>query len=267
MKKLVLIVFLLTTALSSTARTIIVYYSSTNNSHTIAQELKKQTGADIIRVEPAEDNVDYNDYSIGLTMMNRIKNNPNYPASYPAIKTPLPENIDEYDTALVVAPLWWNAMAAPLQTFFFQYGDCFTNKNIGLIVSSGESPIEGVVADTKRLIPDGKLLEPALWIIRDKTDQCPSMISQWLKEIRYNEIASIDLITSYDCDVIRYNSDLGQIEITKPFESAQLYSANNGILVNNVKASPMDVSSQTKGLYVLRINNSGKPVVRKLLIR
>ena len=69
-----------------TGKTLIVYYSFTNNSHVIATELQKQTGADILRVEPADENVDYNDYSIGLPMMNIIKAHQDDPASYPAIK-------------------------------------------------------------------------------------------------------------------------------------------------------------------------------------
>ena len=162
--------------------TLIVYYSFTNNSHIIATELRQQTQADILRVEPADENVDYNDYSIGLPMMNLIKEHPEDPASYPAIKTTA-ENLSDYDTVFIVAPLWWNNMAAPLQTFLFRYGAEMEGKYIGLIVSSGESSIEGVEADVKRLIPQGKYLSPSLWILRSRTDQCRTLIEEWLKII------------------------------------------------------------------------------------
>lgn len=163
-------------------KTLIVYYSFTNNSHVIATELQKQTGADILRVEPADENVDYNDYSIGLPMMNLIKAHPNDPASYPAIKTAA-DDLNDYDNVVIVAPLWWNNMAAPLQTFLFKYGAKMEGKRIGLIVSSGESSIEGVEADVKRLIPNGKHLNPSLWILRSRTEQCPALIEEWLKTI------------------------------------------------------------------------------------
>lgn len=165
-----------------TGKTLIVYYSFTNNSHIIATELRKQTGADMLRVEPADENVDYNDYSIGLPMMNLIKAHPDDPASYPAIKT-VAGNLSDYDNVIIVAPLWWNNMAAPLQTFLFKYGDEMEGKSIGLIVSSGESSIEGVEADVKRLISKGKYLNPSLWILRSRTNQCQALIEGWLKTI------------------------------------------------------------------------------------
>lgn len=163
-------------------KTLIVYYSFTNNSHVIAAELQKQTGADMLRVEPADENVDYNDYSIGLPMMNLIKAHPDAPTSYPAIKT-VADNLSDYDNVIIVAPLWWNNMAAPLQTFLFKYGVEMEGKRIGLIVSSGESSIEGVEADVKRLIPKGKYLNPSLWILRSRTNQCHALIEEWLKTI------------------------------------------------------------------------------------
>lgn len=166
-----------------TGKTLIVYYSFTNNSHIIATELQKQTDADMLRVEPADENVDYNDYSIGLPMMNLIKEYPDNPASYPAIKTAA-GNLSDYDNVIIVAPLWWNNMAAPLQTFLFKYGNEMESKSIGLIVSSGESSIEGVEADVKRLIPKGKYLNPPLWILRSRTNQCHDMIAEWLKAIQ-----------------------------------------------------------------------------------
>lgn len=154
MKRLFFLLVIIGLAVSVSAKTLIAYYSFTNNSRIIATELQKQTGADdILEIEPLEENVDYNDYSIGLTMMNLIKAHPDDPASYPEIKTTI-SNLKDYDTVLIVAPLWWNAMAAPLQSFFFKYGGQMNGKNIGLIVSSGESPISGVVADVRRLIPE-----------------------------------------------------------------------------------------------------------------
>ena len=60
-------------------------------------------------------------------------------------------------------------------------------KHIGLIVSSGESSIEGVEADVKRLIPKGKYLNPSLWILRSRTNQCNALIEEWLKTIRWEK--------------------------------------------------------------------------------
>ncbi|RGD26149.1 flavodoxin [Bacteroides sp. AM23-18] len=165
-------------------KTLIVYYSFTNNVHTIVSDLQTQIEADVVRVEPAEEGLDYaaNNYAIGSALIQAIRNNPNDAASYPEIK-PVEVNIADYDRIIVGAPLWWSNMAAPLQTFLFQYGSQMEGKSIGLIVSSSSSGINGVESDARRLIPGGDFLEPNLWIRSGQTSNCHSMIADWLSQI------------------------------------------------------------------------------------
>ena len=165
-------------------KTLIVYYSFTNNVHTIVSDLQTQIEADVVRVEPAEEGLDYaaNNYAIGSALIQAIRNNPNDAASYPEIK-PVEVNIADYDRIIVGAPLWWSNMAAPLQTFLFQYCSQMECKTIGLIVSSSSSGINGVESDARRLIPGGDFLEPSLWIRSGQTSNCHSMIADWLSQI------------------------------------------------------------------------------------
>lgn len=163
-----------------TGKTLIVYYSFTNNVHTIVTDLLTQIEADAVRIEPAEEGLDYaaNNYAIGSALIQAIRNNPNDAASYPEIK-PVEVNIADYDRIIIGAPLWWSNMAAPLQAFLFHHGDEMKGKDIGLIVSSASSGISGVEADAKRLIPEGNFLEPSLWIRSSQTSNCHSLIADW----------------------------------------------------------------------------------------
>lgn len=166
-------------------KTLIVYYSFTNNVHTIVSDLQTQIGdADVVRVEPAEEGLDYaaNNYAIGSALIQAIRDNPDDEASYPAIK-PVEMNLADYDRIIVGAPLWWSNMAAPLQTFLFHHGSEMRGKDIGLIVSSASSGISGVEADAKRLIPEGRFLTPSLWIRSSQTSNCHSLIADWLDKI------------------------------------------------------------------------------------
>lgn len=165
-------------------KTLIVYYSFTNNVHTIVSDLQTQIEADVVRVEPAEEGLDYaaDNYAIGSALIQAIRNNPNDAASYPEIK-PVEVNIADYDRIIVGAPLWWSNIAAPLQTFLFQHGAEMAGKQIGLIVSSSSSGISGVESDAKRLIPGGEFLSPSLWIRSSQTSNCHSMIAEWLEQI------------------------------------------------------------------------------------
>lgn len=165
-------------------KTLIVYYSFSNNVHTIVEDLQKQIEADVLRVEPAEENVDYaaNNYAAGSDLIAAIRANPNNASSYPAIKTTIGD-LSGYDTIIVATPLWWSNMAAPMQTFLFTYGAQMAGKDIALIVSSASSGISGVEEDAKRLIPEGKFLTPSLWIRPSQTSNCHTMIAEWLIKI------------------------------------------------------------------------------------
>lgn len=174
-----------------TGNTLIVYYSFTNNVHTIVSDLQTQIEADVLRVEPSEDGIDYaaNNYAIGSALISAIRNNPDDASSYPDIRTTI-DNLDEYDVIIVATPLWWSNMAAPMQTFLFRYGDQMARKHIGLIVSSASSGISGVGADAERLIPEGVFMEPSLWIRSSQTSNCHDMIAEWLQEINYGSTSN-----------------------------------------------------------------------------
>ena len=127
MKKALIAICMLTTLVTN-AKTLIAYYSYTNTVNTIISDLRTQIDADVIRIEPAEKNLDYaaNNYAIGSALMTAIRNNPNSASSYPAID-PVNINLDNYDTIILATPLWWSNMAAPFQSFLFKYGkECST---------------------------------------------------------------------------------------------------------------------------------------------
>lgn len=172
-------------------KTLIVYYSFTNNVHTIVSDLQTQIEADVLRVEPSEDGIDYaaNNYAIGSALISAIRNNPDDASSYPDIRTTI-DNLDEYDIIIVATPLWWSNMAAPMQTFLFRYGDQMAGKHIGLIVSSASSGISGVEADAERLIPGGNFMASSLWIRSSQTSNCHDMIAEWLQEINYGSTSN-----------------------------------------------------------------------------
>lgn len=101
--------------------TLIIYYSFTNNIQSIVSDLQTQIEADALRVEPSEEGIDYaaDNYSIGSSLISAIRKNPNDASSYPSIRTTI-NNLREYDTIIVTAPLWWGNMAAPMQSFLFK---------------------------------------------------------------------------------------------------------------------------------------------------
>lgn len=191
MKNATVILIAMLTAITSHSKTLIAYYSYTNNVHTIVNRLQQQIEADVIRIEPATKGLNYaaNNYAIGSAQISAIRSNPDDVSSYPAID-PVNIRLDQYDTIIIAAPLWWSNIAAPMQTFLFQHGKEMANKNIGLIVSSASSGISSVEADARRLIPRGHVLSPSLWIQSHQTSDATNLLDNWLKAIDYSNLSA-----------------------------------------------------------------------------
>lgn len=234
MKRIIFAIAIMLFAVTAQAKTLIVYYSYTNNVERIVTELRSQIEADVIEVEPAEKGLDYaaNNYAIGSAQIAAIRENPYDAASYPAID---PVNVDmsQYSTVIIGAPLWWSNMAAPLQSFLFQYGKEMAGKNIGLIVSSASSGISGVESDAKRLIPEGNFLSPSLWIRSSQTSNAKSMLQNWMRAIDYDNLTSgIDNIES-DKKLGYTVYSLSGVRLSVDAESTEMFPA--GIYIINGK--------------------------------
>lgn len=197
MRTIIITIFALLATVSVQAKTLVVYYSYTNNVERIVDALLTKIDADILEIEPAQKGLDYaaDNYAIGSAQIAAIRHNPDDAASYPAID-PVNVNLSEYDCIILGSPLWWSSMAAPLQTFLFQYGKEMAGKKIGLIVSSASSGISGVEGDAHRLIPDGNFLTPSLWVRSSQTSNAPTLVEQWLNTIGYDSFAGIEAINS-----------------------------------------------------------------------
>lgn len=237
-----LVAIFIVAAITMSAKTLVAYYSYTNNVERIVNDLRTQIECDVVEIEPADKGLDYaaNNYAIGTQLLNAIKANPDDASSYPAIDD-IDINPDDYDTIIIACPLWWSQMAAPFQTFLFHYGPGMAGKNIGVIVSSASSGINGVVADAKRLIPDGKFLEPNLWIRSSQTSNCHSLISQWLNDIYYSDVAAIN-------------------EIFTDISGGTVQVFNlSGVKVATI--NPEEISNLSAGIYVIK--DSRSPVLSK----
>ena len=160
--------------------TLVVWYSFTGNSKAIAAALRSYTGADEVEIKPAADGLDYaaNNYEIGSSLISAIRSNPASASSYPAIKD-VSVDLGKYETVIIVTPLWWSQMAAPMQSFLFANGGTMAGKTIGLVVTSASSPIDGVESDARRLVPKGRFMPESLWIRSSQVGSAMQMVSGW----------------------------------------------------------------------------------------
>ena len=229
MKKKMLFICAMLTLLctGTTAKTLVVYYSYTNYCREIVTTLTSQIQADVLEIQPAEKGLKYeaNNYALGTQLLNAIKANPNDASSYPAID-PVTTSLNDYETIIIVTPLWWSQMAANMQTYLFNYGSQLAGKNIGLIVSSASSGISGVVADCKRLVPDGKYFSENLWINHSNHSNRATLIQDWLTAVNYNTVTGISEAKSTTTAPTRIYDLAGRLLVEEP---------SKGIYIKNGK--------------------------------
>ena len=167
---------------------LIAYYSYTGHSREIVTTLKGNLSddltADVLEIKAVDENVDYNanGYKAGSDLINAINANPGKASSYPGIKA-VDKKAEDYDTIIIVTPLWHSRMAAIMQTYLFQEGAKMKGKNIGLVVSSHSSGISGVESDAKRLIPEGRFYSSSLWINNSSHSKRADLVKEWLNTI------------------------------------------------------------------------------------
>ncbi len=98
----------------SVGKALIVYYSWSGNTHGVAQEIQKQTNADIFEIELVTPySTDYNTVLIQAQEAQHKQDRP-------AIKGTI-DNFDQYDTIILGYPNWWASIPMPIATFLEQY--------------------------------------------------------------------------------------------------------------------------------------------------
>ena len=165
----------------TTYKTLVVYFSYTGNCRDIVSSVTGLLEADVLEIKPAVDDQDYeaNNYKLGADLINAINAKPGEVTSYPGIKA-IDRNAADYETIIIVTPLWHSHMAAFMQTYLFKYGAQMAGKNVGLIVSSYSSGISSVVADAKRLLPNATFMGEALWINQSNRSKQDEIVKNWL---------------------------------------------------------------------------------------
>lgn len=168
-------------SVATSGKMLVAYYSFSGNSKAIVETLTGMISADVVEISPVE-KADFaaNNYAIGDALIDAINKNPDDESSYPAIIANDEVSFANYSEVIVVAPLWWSQMAAPMQTYLFKNSKELANKKVGLIVSSHSSGISGVEADAKRLLP-GSNFAASLSIKAADFSSRGSKIADWLK--------------------------------------------------------------------------------------
>ncbi len=153
---------------------LIAYYSLRNgNTRIVAEEIQKNVGGDIFRIETVN----------------------NYPAEYRDVtdqakreqesefRPKLKKNVsgfNQYDVIFIGSPIWWGTVAPTVKTFL--ESNDFKGKTIVPFVTHGGSQLGSSVSDIRKLCPDSKVLD-GLAVLGSNANNSSNDVIKWLNTI------------------------------------------------------------------------------------
>ena len=150
---------------------LIAYFSWSGNTQGIAEEIHRQTGADIFEIVPVP--AYSNDYNTVLMEAQRDQ----HEQARPAIRDPL-DSLDEYDVILLGYPNWWASIPMPIATFLESYD--FSGKTILPFCSHGGGRFGQSLTAIAKLAPDA-VIAPGLSVHYSGGSALPGDVRTWLE--------------------------------------------------------------------------------------
>ena len=153
-----------------TGSILIAYFSWGGNTRGIAEEIQRQTGADLFEIRLVEPySTDYN------TVLEQAQQDQSEQAR-PELSTHV-EDMEQYDTIILGYPNWWASIPMPIASFLEEYD--FTGKTILPFCSHGGGGLGQCQTAIAKIVPDAVLAE-GLAINYSGGSGMPDDVSEWL---------------------------------------------------------------------------------------
>ena len=164
------------------AKELVVYFSVYGTAKAVAEEIARQTGADLQEIEPV---VPYDSNRDHYDALARLAKREHDEDQRPEIKNEI--DIASYDRIYIGYPMWWYTFPMILYTFFDQYD--FAGKTIipfNTHLGSGDG---GTYATIKELAPEATVLQGLPVEMSEAEQGIPETIKKWLKSIKHGSAA------------------------------------------------------------------------------
>jgi flavodoxin len=149
MKKLLLSMAMMTCVASAFAqKKLVLFYSENGTTKAVAEEIQKQTGADIEAIEAVEP------YSGDFQATIQRGGKERESGQWPAIKA-TKKNISNYDIIFLGYPIWFGTYANPMVTLVKQQD--FAGKTIVPFCTFGSGGLNTSSADLKKALPKANI--------------------------------------------------------------------------------------------------------------
>ena len=158
-------------------KTLVLYYSQTGTTQTVAEELQKQLGADIERIEavnPYDGDFQATIQRGGEELRNGIA---------PEIK-PIQANLADYDVIFIGYPIWFGTYAMPIATVVKE--NDFAGKTIVPFCTFGSGGLNTSTEALKKALPKADIRQ-GYGVRQARIEAAPKEIDRFLKENGFKE--------------------------------------------------------------------------------
>lgn len=154
-------------------KALVVYFSWSGNTRAVAEEIQKQTGADLFELTPQ---TPYSrDYDTVLEVAKRERQEKARPAIAGSVG-----DLGKYDVVFLGFPNWWSDMPMLLYTFLESHS--LAGKTIAPFCTSGGSGFSRTVEAIKAAQPNAKVLQ-GLHVGGSSATRSESAVAKWLGSV------------------------------------------------------------------------------------
>lgn len=158
------------------SKSLVVYFSVYGTAKSVAEEIARQTGADLMEIEPVVPYDSNRDHYNALAKLAKQEHDTN---ARPAIKNEIP--VADYDTIFVGYPMWWYTFPMILYTFFDKYD--FSGKTIIPFNTHMGSGDGGTYRTIRQLEPNATVL-PGLPVEMSQAERGDAKaVERWLASL------------------------------------------------------------------------------------
>ena len=157
---------------------LILYFSVYGTAKLVAEEIARQTNAELMEIEPV---VPYDSDRNHYNSLARLAKREHDTDMRPQIKNRLP--LEDYDTIFIGYPMWWYTFPMIIYTLFEAYD--FSGKTIIPFNTHMGSGDGGTYKTIKELCPGANVLKGLPIEMSDAEGGAENAIKNWLENINY----------------------------------------------------------------------------------
>ena len=158
-------------------KTLVLYYSQTGTTQTVAEELQRQLGADIERIEavtPYDGDFQATIERSGAEMKS---------GEVPEIN-PIQANLDDYDVIFIGYPIWFGTYAMPIATLVKEHD--FAGKTVVPFCTFGSGGLTSSSEDLKKALPKADIRQ-GYGVRSARVEAAPKELERFLIENGFKE--------------------------------------------------------------------------------